>query len=235
MDFKTKSGKFLSIDLEKWTITSQRTCKIIREEDDDYIIENKTKQTAKISKSIISDNRIDIIDSHVEFSEAIYNYYFLKESRVEAEKRMNDIFEQNIELIFSNRELVLSKAEYYLLRPRYLTSGGAYIGGFSYSLGALIDSFTSGEHFFFEELSGFKKMYLIKIVGSPLSGAYSATFWADEERKIVSLGSGNGISFPMPFTEVLKEFRGMVSGVANCIDFEDQVIEQLVKEMNELN
>jgi len=235
MDFKTKSGKLLSIDLEKWTITNQRTCKIIEEEDDDYIIENKTKQIAKVSKSIIRDNRIDIIDSHVEFSKGIYDYYFLEKPRVEAEKRMNDIFNQNIELIFSNRELVLSKAEYYLLRPDYLTSGGAYIGGFSYSLGALIDSFKSGKHFFFEELGGFKKMYLIQLGGSPLSGAYIATFWADEERKIVRLGSGKGISFPMPFSVILNEFRSMVSGVANIIDFQDQAIEKLVKEINELN
>ena len=68
-----------------------------------------------------------------------------------------------------------------------------------------------------------------------MSGAYTATFWADEERKIVRLGSEKGISFPMPFYVILNEFRSMVSGVANIIDFQDQAIEKLVKEINELN
>ena len=231
MDFETESGKLLSIDLEKWTITKNRTCKIIDEIDDDYLLENKSGQVVKKSKSLIRDNKIAIIDSHVNLGEAMYEHWFLKEQRFDAKNRMNEIFNQNIELILSSKELVLSKAEYYLLRPSYLSSGGSVIGGFSYSLGALIDSFQSGNHFVLNEWNGFKELYLINVSGSPLSGAYRANFWADEASKVVSVHSGK----PMPsFFSLIKACQKIAHKNGIIIDYQDKAIEQLMEEIHEL-
>jgi hypothetical protein len=129
-------------------------------------------------------------------------------------------------------EAVLSKAEYYLLRPRLLSSGAAYLGGFSYSLGTLIESFKSGHHFYFDEFGGFKKMYLVATAGSPLSGINGSTFWCADKRKIVHFKPGKGIGLPKPFIRSFMKFSEMVKQWPNQnIDFQDQAIERLIHEI----
>jgi hypothetical protein len=44
---------------------------------------------------------------------------------------------------------VLSKAEYYLLRPSLLVSGGIFIAGFIYTLGALFEAIENGTYVYF--------------------------------------------------------------------------------------
>jgi hypothetical protein len=51
---------------------------------------------------------------------------------------------------------VLSKAEYYLLRPSLLVSGGIFIAGFIYTLGSLFEAIENGTHIYFGKLEGFK-------------------------------------------------------------------------------
>jgi len=122
---------------EKWVISEIRFCNVIGEEDAHYLLENKYKKVVKILVSLIHANNLKIIDNQIELSESLYKIYFLDQIRNDANKRMNVLFNENKELIFSNRQIVLSKAEYYLLRPSLLTSGGAHIGGSIYTLGAL--------------------------------------------------------------------------------------------------
>jgi len=137
MDFTTNSGRSMTFDHEKWVISESRFCNVIGEEDAHYLLENKYKQVVKILVSLIHANNLKIIDNQIELSESLYKIYFLDQIRNDANKRMNVLFNENKELIFSNRQIVLSKAEYYLLRPSLLTSGGAHIGGSIYTLGAL--------------------------------------------------------------------------------------------------
>jgi hypothetical protein len=100
---------------------------------------------------------------------------------------MNYLFSENKELIFSNRKIVISKEEYYLLRPSLLVSGGIFIGGSIYTLGALFEAIENGTHIYFEKLEVYKKLHLISITGSPLSGNISAVFWSDPTHKFVHL------------------------------------------------
>jgi hypothetical protein len=69
---------------------------------------------------------------------------------------MNYLFSENKDLIFSNRQIVLSKAEYYLLRPSLLTSGGGHFGGSIYTLGALFEAIENGTHIYFENWKSIK-------------------------------------------------------------------------------
>jgi hypothetical protein len=142
---------------------------------------------------------------------------------------MNDLFNENKELIFSNRLIVISKAEYYLLRPTLLTSGGGHIGGSIYTLGALFESIENGTHIYFEKLEGFKKLHLIRITGSPLSGRISALFWSDETHKFVhsrEINDNPAVNFSL-----LSEFRKL-QNIPYNIDFADMAMEQLLNEIN---
>jgi hypothetical protein len=51
-----------------------------------------------------------------------------------------------------------------------LIIGGTFIACFIYTLGAIFEAIENGTHFYFEKLEGFKKLHLINITGSPLSG-----------------------------------------------------------------
>ena len=144
-------------------------------------------------------------------------------------KRMNDLFSENIELIFSNRQIVIGKAEYYLLRPRLLLSGAAYLGHFHYTLGALFESIENGTNIYFENLGGFKKLHLICLSGSPFSGRKSTLFWSDETHKFVHSREIN-INVPVSLS-ALYEFRKM-GDIPYKVDFADRAMEQLLNEIN---
>lgn len=178
---------------------------------------------------LIHANNLKIIDNQIELSESLYKIYFLDQIRNDANKRMNDLFNENKELIFSNRQIVLSKVEYYLLRPTLLTSGGAHIGGSIYTLGALFEAMENGTHICFEKLEGFKKLHLISITGSPLSGSISALFWSDETHKFVhsrEINDNPAVNFSL-----LSEFRKL-QNIPYNIDFADIAMEQLLNEIN---
>jgi hypothetical protein len=128
----------------------------------------------------------------------------------------------------------LSKPEYYHLRPDLLQSGGSFVGGFGYSLGTLFDSFKSGNHFYFDEVGVYKKLYLISMAGSVLSGVNNTMFWSDDINEIVNFNS-NDSPLPKPFAHSLMEFEKMVRGTLANIDCQDKVVEQLIKEINKLN
>ncbi len=68
-----------------------------------------------------------------------------------------------------------------------MVSGGIFIAGFIYTLGALFEAIENRMHVYFEKLEGFKKLHLIRITGSPLSGRLSALFWSDATHKFVHL------------------------------------------------
>ena len=229
MDFTTYSGRSMTFDHEKWVISESRFCNVIGEEDAHYLLENKYKQVVKILISLVHANNLKIIDNQIELSESLYKIYFLDQIRNDANNRMNNLFNENKELIFSNRQIVLSKAEYYLLKPSLLTSGGAHIGGYIYTLGALFEAIENGTHIYFEILEGFKKLYLISITGSPLSGSISALFWSDETHKFVhsrEINDNPAINFSL-----LSQFRKL-QNIPYNIDFADIAMEQLINEIN---
>ena len=229
MDFTTNSGRLMTLDHEKWVISESRFCNVIGEEDAHYLLENKYKQVVKILVSLIHANNLKIIDNQIELSESLYKIYFLDQIRNAANKRMNDLFNENKELIFSNRQIVIGKAEYYLLRPTLLTSGGAHIGGSIYTLGALFEAIENGTHIYLELLEGFKKLHLISITGSPLSGSISALFWSDETHKFLhsrEINDNPAVNFSL-----LSQFRKL-QNIPYNIDFADIAMEQLINEIN---
>lgn len=54
----------------------------------------------------------------------LYHHYFKTNYLANDKHKMNRLFENHVALIFQHRDLVLNKAEYYLLNPDILSSGG---------------------------------------------------------------------------------------------------------------
>lgn len=194
---------------------------------------NENGLRTKIPHSIIQDNELQVSGDKIVLPKGVYEHWFVVPERKRSSVRFNKLFRENCNLIFKNNEIVLTRAEYYLLQPEMLESGAMYLGGFSYSLGALIESFNSGNHFFFDEFGGYKKMYLISLKGSPLSGSHHKTFWCAEENRIIYSANEKGLKLPPPFYTSLLRFKKMMDdGPKLYLDFQDQAIEQLIKELS---
>ncbi|MCC5921058.1 MAG: hypothetical protein LAT68_12775 [Cyclobacteriaceae bacterium] len=236
MILKTKLGKNIALDLDKWQISSATTCSIHDEVEDDYILENRSLQRARLSKSIIRDNELPINNGQIQLSDGLYEYYFLQSQREASERRMNQLFEQHKDLIFQHQELILSKGEYYLLRPQLLKSGGAYIGGFTYCLGTLLESFHDRERIYFEEIQSYQDLYLISLQGSPLSGRYVASFWCEDLRKVVEISSDKSKFFSGPLFDNLKQFKKVIgkSPIGIKLDHQDKIFEQLLDDIRKI-
>ncbi len=232
MEFRTILGNQMTIDEERWIMTSNPACKIIGETQDDYTLENSSKKKVNIPKSIIQDNQLEILDNQVNLGKDVYDNYFKKNTSLESIQRMDKLFEKHLEDILKNRKVVLKKAEYFLLRPTSLTSGGMLTQGFTYALGSLIESIESGNHTRFEELYGHRDLYLLKCAGSELSGSFWAMFWSDYSSKIVEFSSRKGHGLHMSYISLLKDFKSKVTGMEIRIDFQDEAMEQLIKEVS---
>ena len=109
-----------------------------------------------------------------------------------------------------------------------MVSGGIFIAGFIYTLGALFEAIENGTHVYFEKLEGFKKLHLISITGSPLSGSLSALFWSDATHKFVHSREIN--DNPSLSLSLLSEFR-KIRNIPYEVDFADLAMEQLLNEI----
>lgn len=233
MQIKMKSGMELAYDPEKWMISRDPLCKITGEEGEYFILENKSKDRVKIARALIISNKLIIQGDEVRLGEGLYEYHFLNPLKAAERKQMDDLFNAQIPLFFENREIVLTKSEYYLIAPSFFTSGGSMMGGFNYSLGALFESFNRDYPFYFEELCGHREMYLVKMNGSNLSGAYNAWYWSDEEHKILEFSS-NDIKHGKntSFNRTIRDFIALIDNRSRItLDYQGRAIRQLILEI----
>lgn len=108
-EFNTKSNLVLTIDLNQWKMFRNLTCKIISEAENDFLIENNSGEQINFSKSLISSNNMTIANNALVLSESQYHHHFLCLRDLQ-NKLMNAQFEENKNLIFQNRELILTNA-----------------------------------------------------------------------------------------------------------------------------
>jgi hypothetical protein len=188
-----------------------------------------------ISRSLITANRIPIIDGQVDLGDLLYEYQFLTPIRKAETERLNRLFETHMNLIFKHRDVVLTRGIFYLLRPDYLSSGAAYSGGFRYCLGALCESFDKKSPFYFANLRGHKDLYLVRMSGSPLSGNRNATFWSDAENRMIDLDAAALDTVLQPVSETLKTFREKLASPNVHIDHQDRALEALIEEIRKKN
>jgi hypothetical protein len=234
MKINLSNKTILFFDNNEWVISSNRTCKILSEDEEyNYELENENGSRFKLSRLTIEANLIEVIDNKVELTEGLYKQYFLDKIREKSSLKLNELFVKNASRIFSNKDLVLSKAEYYLLQPNMLSSGSAYIGGFNYNLGSLMELWIEKpEIFYFKEFGGHKEMFLISVSGSVLSGIHSSVFWCESEKSIINFPSTKRQSLPGGFGKYLFKLKEFILPKNKYyIDFQDTALENMLNEI----
>jgi hypothetical protein len=208
MGIKLKNGDSLSLS-KKWLTGNDTTCKIVGEHMDTFLMEDENGHCFEVPKSIIYDNNYRIENNRVAMSSSVYWYWFGK-CIEDDEEKFENMFRDNIALIFSNREVVLTKGEYYCLDPKSLKSGGAYIGGFGYCLGAMFDSWLStGLISHYNPIDYQDELWLVSVAGSPLSGIHKATYWSDQKGEFIVLDGSvkNSSSFLEKLNEIKNNYQ----------------------------
>ncbi len=231
--FTSKYGRNLEIDLFKWTIDEDcRNCEIIEISEDYLFLENKYKDRFSIPEHIIKANNYNIVDNTIDLSEGLYENYFLNKFKSESRNQLDILFEKYASIILQNRTVVLNRAEYYLLKPRILSTGFMYTGGKTYTLGNLVESFESGNHIYYDEFCGYEKMYLVSMAASPLSGTiFKAIFWSDKTNEFVRFNQESKL--PHYFnTSVGWSLFNMLKSEDINIDRQDKAIKKLINEIN---
>ncbi len=232
--FTSKYGRNLELNLNKWIIDKEsRHCKIIEKTENHTSLENVHKDRFSIPGDIIRANDLIIIDNTIDVPEGLYENYFLKKFRSESQRKLDSSFKEYAALIFQNRKLVINRAEYYLLQPTIFSTGFMYIGGVNFNLGTLFESFESGNHVYYDEFCGYRKMYLISMAASPLSGSIlKAIFWSDEKKEFIRFDSKT--NFPTNFgtSDGMYLYNALKSDDI-IIDRQDEAIEKLIEEIKQ--
>ena len=234
MNINLRNGKILSLDKNKWNFSVNTICSILEKDYDVFEIQNKNGLTAMIPKSIIYDNNYEIIDNEVTLSEAVYNHWILNPYIKKSNEKFNELFSRNSDLIFKYKEVVLTKAEYYLLRPNELHSVVGWGKSISYSLGALIESMLSGNHYYIEEFETYQKMYLISIKRNPINGIVRSLYWCSEQNKVVSFSSQKNKNMPSEWNKEFYNLDNIHKGSGVSVELKAKAIEQLINELIEI-
>lgn len=228
----TRYGRKLPFDAQRWSLnTGNYTCQIVGEREDDYLLLDANTLVTWVPKATIRDNAYEIVGDEVTLSEGVYAKWITSPRVIQSHLRLQELFSTHRELLLANRQQVLSRAEYYLLSPDLLQSGGAYIGGFRYSLGALLEAIEEkAPGVYFQEFAGYRELYLVSLSGSPLSGIHHSLFWSEEEQRLVRINSTQS-RLPEGFMAAIRGFREAVNQGLGGLSFPGEALEQLLAEL----
>ncbi|MCE2777444.1 MAG: hypothetical protein LW824_07410 [Algoriphagus sp.] len=228
----TRYGKKLPFDAQRWSLkTSNYTCQIVGEREDDYLLLDTNALVTWVPKATIRDNAYEIVGDEVTLSAGVYAKWITSPPLAQSHRRFYELFSPHRELLFANRQLVLSRAEYFLMYPDLLKSGGAYIGGFRYSLGALLEAMEEkAPGVYFEEFAGYRELYLVSLSGSPLSGIHHSLFWSEEQQQLIQINSSQS-RLPGGFMAAFRTFKEAVNQGSGGLSFPGEALEQLLGEL----
>lgn len=228
----TRYGRKLPFDEQRWSLnTGNYTCQIVGEREDDYLLLDANTLVTWVPKATIRDNAYEIVGDEVTLSSGVYAKWITSPQLSQSQLRFQELFCVHRELLFSNRQQVLSRGEYYLLRPDLLHSGGAYIGGFRYSLGSLLEAMEEkAPGVYFEEFAGYRDLYLVCLSGSPLSGVHHSLFWSDEEQQLVRINSTQS-RLPVGFLSAIRAFKEAVNQGSGGLSYPGEALEQLLRDL----
>ena len=228
----TRYGRKLTFDEQRWNLQKGNyACKIIGEREDDYLLLDANNLVSPVPKATIRDNAYEIVGDKVTLSEGVYAKWITGPIEVQSNNRFQALFYAHRELLFANRQTLLSRGEYYSLSPDRLQSGAAYIGGFFYSLGALFEAFEEKvPGVYYEKFAGHRELYLVALSGSPLSGSHNSLFWSDEQQQFPQICS-YGRNLPGGFYGSLCKFKDAVKHEVPRLSYPREVLAQLLGEL----
>lgn len=233
MEWTSPYGRKIYLDASLWQLSANSECGVVDEDENSYTIVNENGISVPIPVGIFRDNHLMVQNGKINLPTDIYTHWVLKPHRERADKVFNDIFNENVALILDHPEIVLSRAEYFFLRPFsfyfLFKSKGNHI---HISLGSMLESFLSGNHIYFDTLGGHKKMYLIHVAGSYFSGSCSGLFWSAESRSMVHFPSNDMPRIPGGFGQNRLFLEKLARQDAHIrLDFQDRALQQLLAEI----
>jgi hypothetical protein len=228
----TRYGRKLPFDEQRWNLrTENQSCQIVGEREDAYLLLDANTLVTWVPKAITKDNAYEIVGDEVTLSAGVYAKWITAPRWVQSQNRLKELYLPHQELLFGNRKQVLSRGEYYLLSPEVLSSGGAYLGGFKYSLGVLVEAMEEKANgVYFEEFAGFRELYLVSLSGSPLSGIHDSLFWSEEQQKLIRITSSQ-CRLPGGFMGAIRAFKEAVSQNFGEFTYQGDALEQLLGEL----
>jgi hypothetical protein len=228
----TRYGRKIPFDTQRWSLrTDNYTCQIIGERENDYLLLDANALVTWVPKATIRDNAYEIVGDEVTLSAGVYAKWITLPRVYHSQDRLQELFMVHRELLFRNRERVLSRGEYYFLSPEFLRSGGAYIGGFRYTLGALLEAMEEKvPGVYFEEFAGHRDLYLVCLSGSPLSGMHHSLFWSDEQQQFIRIDSSQS-RLPGGFLAAFRGFKDALNPGSGGLSFPGEALEQLLGEL----
>lgn len=206
----TRYGRKLNFDDQRWNLQKGNyACKIVGEREDDYQLQDVNNLLTWIPKATIRDNAYEIVGDEVTLSEGVYAKWITNPIEVQSNDRFQSLFSAHKDLLFANRQLVLSCAEYYFLTPFELKSYTPTCK-FTYTLGGLFEAMEDKNPLmYFKELNGFREVYLVSLQLSKLDGLRPPLFWSEELQHLIKIN-------PNVFSEIFREtYHGLNDAVTH--------------------
>jgi hypothetical protein len=228
----TRYGRKLTFDDQRWNLQKGNyACKIVGEREDDYLLQDVNNLLTWIPRATIRDNKYEIIGDEVTISEGVYAKWITDPIEVQSKKRFQALSYAHRELLFSNRQLVLSCGDYYSLSPYSLQSEALFMGGFRYSLGALFEAIEEkAPGVYFEDFAGHKELYLVALWGSPLNGLRNFIFWSDEQQQFPKINPF-GQDLPEGFLKTYLAFRKAIDQRSPQLSYSREALAHLLGEL----
>ena len=239
MQFKIKNGTELEIDLLHWQFADNNLISIIGETKDSYRIEDQNKIEISLPREIISINDILVKNNQFKFSRSLYKQYFgdvINALEHAAVFSKSNGLRPNFARIVAYKELVFSRAEYFSIKPEIFFSGAPFNGGFKVCLGGLLESWISSDDLLIKNHAYEGDLYLSKLGGSPLTGAYSACLWSFDNNEFVIKNTSQGApSLTGGVLPWLKKLSSISELYPYEMDLNYLAIRKLMNEIDELD
>lgn len=228
MEIIINAGQSLSLDTQKWNFARHTTCLIKEHKDDGYLIENGNGLEGFISYRQLADNHLSPEDGYVVLSEGLYKKIFETLTKANQSNFLNQTFDKQAKRVFKAKEVLFSKAEFFLLRPSKLYNICPYIKPFHLCLGALVLAWEEQPNLYFPFIHGKANCYLMSVSGSVLSGRHSYFLWSASDERIYGF---NSLKHPLPgnikrYLDILRPYDR--PEWKHVIDFQGDAIQDLV-------
>ena len=96
----TRYGKKLPFDAQRWSLkTSNYTCQIVGEREDDYLLLDANALVTWVPKATIRDNAYEIVGDEVMLSAGVYAKWITSPRLAQSQRRFQELYSSNLSLI----------------------------------------------------------------------------------------------------------------------------------------
>lgn len=231
MEILIDQSNTLFLDLEKWMISTDRHCELVEESSTHYTVQNKNGIRVDLPKHLFIANELSIQNGIVELSEGLYDTFVKESFHASANNAFNTLFQKSASLLFKHGNQVLTKPEYFLLKPDLLKSFDLYQGTFYTSLGALVQAWEQDTDLYFKSFANKDDLFLMAVSGSLLTNRYSSTFWCRSTGELLNYNSQNH-PLPKGFKFYLDKFKVLNrADLSIKIDFQHEALQTLLESL----